>query len=50
MESKAIALAELSDKPINSFKSYIGHTLGASGVVETILCIHELLIKKYMLR
>lgn len=46
MESKAIALAELSDKPINSFKSYIGHTLGASGVVETILCIHELLIKK----
>lgn len=46
MESKAIALAGLTDKPINSFKSYIGHTLGASGVVETILCIQELLTKR----
>lgn len=46
MESKAIALAGLTDKPINSFKSYIGHTLGASGVVETIMCIYELSVKK----
>jgi len=43
MESKAVALAGLSDKPVQSFKPYIGHTLGASGVVETILCAHELL-------
>ena len=43
MESKGIAWANLSEKPLNSFKSYIGHTLGASGVVETILCIQELL-------
>lgn len=43
MESKAVALAGLSDKPVQSFKPYIGHTLGASGVVETILCTRELL-------
>ena len=42
MESKAVALAGLSDRPAQSFKPYIGHTLGACGVVETILCIREL--------
>lgn len=42
MESKAVAWAELCDKPLNSLKGYIGHTLGASGVVETIICAEEL--------
>ena len=42
MESKAIDWAELSNVPVNSLKGYIGHTLGASGVVESILSIHEL--------
>ncbi len=42
MESKAMAWAELCDKPLNSLKGYIGHTLGASGVVETILCVEQL--------
>lgn len=42
MESKAIAWAELCDKPLNSLKGYIGHTLGASGVVETIISSEEL--------
>jgi 3-oxoacyl-(acyl-carrier-protein) synthase len=42
MESKAIAWACLDDKPLNSVKGYIGHTLGASGVVETIICAEEL--------
>ena len=42
MESKAVALAGLSDVPLNSLKGYIGHTLGASGVVETLLCISEI--------
>ena len=42
MESKAIAWAELCNKPLNSLKGYIGHTLGASGVVETIICAEEL--------
>ncbi|MDO4757073.1 MAG: beta-ketoacyl synthase N-terminal-like domain-containing protein [Parabacteroides sp.] len=42
MESKAIAWAKLEDKPLNSLKGYIGHTLGASGVIETIVCIEQL--------
>lgn len=42
MESKAVAWAKLDDKPTNSLKGYIGHTLGASGVVEAIACIEEL--------
>lgn len=42
MESKAIHLAGLETVPVNSMKSYFGHTLGASGVIESIICIHEL--------
>lgn len=42
MESKAVAWAHLDNKPLNSLKGYIGHTLGASGVVETILCVEQL--------
>lgn len=42
MESKAIHLAGLDNVPVNSLKSYFGHTLGASGVIESIICIHEL--------
>jgi 3-oxoacyl-[acyl-carrier-protein] synthase-1 len=36
MESKAIHRAGLSHVPVNSLKGYIGHTLGAAGVIETI--------------
>jgi len=42
MESKAIHLAELQHATVNSFKSYFGHTLGAAGVIETIISAHEL--------
>lgn len=42
MESKAIAWADLCDKPLNSLKGHIGHTLGASGVIETILCVEQI--------
>ena len=42
MESKAFALAGLSGTPCNSLKPYLGHALGASGVVETILDIEQL--------
>lgn len=42
MESKALAWAGLCSVPLNSLKGYIGHTLGASGVVETILCVEQL--------
>jgi 3-oxoacyl-[acyl-carrier-protein] synthase-1 len=37
MESLALNRAGLSHVPVNSFKGYIGHTLGAAGVIETIL-------------
>lgn len=37
MESKAMHLSGLENVPLNSLKGYIGHTLGASGVVETVI-------------
>ena len=37
MESIAIQRAGLSNVPINALKGYFGHTLGAAGVLETIL-------------
>lgn len=42
MESKALHLAELDQLPLNSMKSYWGHTLGASGIIEAIACMEEL--------
>jgi 3-oxoacyl-(acyl-carrier-protein) synthase len=42
MESKAIHWAALDNKPVNSLKSFWGHTLGASGIIETIVCMEEL--------
>lgn len=42
MESKAIHLARLDSIPVNSLKPYFGHTLGASGVIETIISMHEM--------
>ncbi len=43
MESKALALAGLCGVPCNSLKPYLGHTLGASGVVEIILSHEQML-------
>lgn len=37
MESVAIERAGLGDIPVNSYKGYLGHTMGAAGVLETIL-------------
>ncbi len=42
MESKAINMSNLLDFPINSYKGYLGHTLGASGVIECIISKHAL--------
>lgn len=42
MESKAIAWAQLEHTPLNSLKGYIGHTLGAAGVVESLLSAEAL--------
>lgn len=37
MESIGFDRAGLNDVPVNSFKGYIGHTLGAAGVAESII-------------
>lgn len=42
MEAIAINRMELSDVPLNSLKGYYGHTLGASGLVETIVGMQSL--------
>lgn len=42
MEAKAFDLAGLSDTPLNSLKAYYGHTLGAAGIVETVVGLHSL--------
>lgn len=41
MESIAITRAGLQSVPVNSFKGYWGHTLGAAGVIESIMCIYS---------
>ena len=42
MEAKAIALAGLNTQPVNSLKGFYGHTLGAAGLVESIISIESL--------
>jgi 3-oxoacyl-[acyl-carrier-protein] synthase-1 len=38
MEQVALERAGLQDRPISALKPYFGHTMGAAGVLETILC------------
>ncbi|MFT4094677.1 MAG: beta-ketoacyl synthase N-terminal-like domain-containing protein [Niabella sp.] len=42
MESKAVKLAGLEDIPVNSLKGYYGHTLGAAGLLESVISIQSL--------
>lgn len=42
MESIAFNRVGLSETPLNSLKGYFGHTLGASGLMETIIGMHSL--------
>ncbi len=42
MESLALSWAGLDQTPANSFKGYIGHTLGGAGIIETILSVYTL--------
>lgn len=42
MESLALAWAGLEHVPVNSFKGYIGHTLGAAGLIEIILSAYSI--------
>ena len=42
MEAKAINLANLPSVPVNSLKGYYGHTLGAAGLIESIIAAQSL--------
>lgn len=42
MESKAIDAAGLTSIPVNGLKGYFGHTMGAAGLLETIISMHAL--------
>jgi 3-oxoacyl-[acyl-carrier-protein] synthase I len=42
MEARAITLAGMESVPVNSLKGYYGHTLGAAGIIESIVSIHSL--------
>lgn len=42
MESLAVTDANLASVPMNSLKSYFGHTLGAAGVIESIIGLHSM--------
>lgn len=48
MESKAIAYNQLHANPLYSLKSYFGHTLGASGVLETVISIKAMQAQQIM--
>lgn len=42
MEANAIALSRLESIPLNSLKANYGHTLGAAGLIESIISIRSL--------
>ncbi|RYG01056.1 MAG: hypothetical protein EOO02_13580 [Chitinophagaceae bacterium] len=42
MEAKAISLAGMETVPVNSLKGYYGHTLGAAGLIESVITIESL--------
>lgn len=46
MESKALHWAGLHQTPVNSVKRYWGHTLGAAGIIESIMVCHSLINNK----
>ena len=42
MESIALDRAGLASRPVNALKGYFGHTMGAAGILETIMSMHSL--------
>lgn len=42
MEAVAINRAGLQNVPVNSFKGYWGHTLGAAGIIESVMSIYSM--------
>ena len=41
MEALAISLAGLQQVPVNSLKGYYGHTLGAAGLIESVIAVQS---------
>lgn len=46
MEAKAFAKSKVDSAPINSLKGCFGHTLGAAGVIETIMTIESMMYEE----
>jgi 3-oxoacyl-[acyl-carrier-protein] synthase-1 len=42
MEAKALTTAGLQTVPTNSLKGFYGHTLGAAGLIESIISVRSL--------
>jgi 3-oxoacyl-[acyl-carrier-protein] synthase-1 len=42
MEAKAFSLAGMQSVSVNSLKGYFGHTLGAAGIIESIITIQSM--------
>ena len=42
MEAKAITLSGLNKTPLNSLKGFYGHTLGAAGLIETVVSLQSM--------
>jgi 3-oxoacyl-[acyl-carrier-protein] synthase-1 len=42
MEANAVVIAGLKSAPLNSLKGYYGHTLGAAGLIESIISLKSL--------
>jgi 3-oxoacyl-[acyl-carrier-protein] synthase-1 len=42
MESRAFCLAELDSTPLYSLKGFWGHTLGAAGLIESVIAVHAM--------
>ena len=42
MEARAINLANLQSVPVNSLKGYYGHTLGAAGLIESVVTLQSM--------
>lgn len=48
MEAKALNLAKVEHIYTHSLKGYIGHTLGAAGLIETIICFQSLMHQTFL--
>lgn len=46
MEAIAFNRTGLSEAPVNSLKGYYGHTLGASGLLETVIALESMALNK----